>query len=332
MRIVTLEEHFAVPALIARIDPAAIARRGFPARAATPQFMQVQEALVDLGPARLADMDAAGISLQVLSPSGPGADLMAPADGIACARDYNDFLAATIAAHPGRYAGFAHLPMTAPEPAADELERCVRKLGFHGALINGTTAGQFLDHPRFAPILARAEALAVPLYLHPSLPPPAVREAYYEGLPAELGFLLSGPGWGWHAETALHVLRLVLSGTLDRHPRLQLIIGHLGEGLPAMLARCDQVFGVASARHLQRQVSETILAQVHLTTSGFFALAPFLAALHTFGADRLMFSVDYPYSTNQAGRAFLDLLPLSPADKARVAHENADRLLRLKRE
>ena len=124
------------------------------------------------------------------------------------------------------------------------------------------------------------------------------------------------------------MLRLVLSGTLDRHPRLQLIIGHLGEGLPAMLARCDQVFAHFAARNLQRKVSEAILAQVHLTTSGFFSLAPFLAALLTFGAERLMFSVDYPYSGNEAGRKFLDLLPVAPADREHIAHGNADRLLR----
>uniref|UniRef100_A0A8J4HAA0 Amidohydrolase n=1 Tax=Acidicaldus sp. TaxID=1872105 RepID=A0A8J4HAA0_9PROT len=329
MRIITLEEHFAIPAMVARIDPALIARRGFPMREATPQFMHVQEALAELGAQRLADMDASGITLQVLSVSGPGADLLPAGEGVAFARDYNDALAATVARHPERFAGFAHLPMTTPVEAAKELERAVQRLGFHGALINGTTEGRFLDDPRFAPILAAAETLAVPIYLHPGLPPAPIREAYYQGIPEEAGFLLGGPGWGWHAETALHVLRLVLSGTLDRHPRLQLIIGHLGEGLPAMLARCDQVFGHFAAQNLRRKVSEAILAQVHLTTSGFFSLAPFLAALLTFGVERLMFSVDYPYSGNEAGRKFLNLLPVAPADGERIAHGNADRLLRL---
>lgn len=329
MRIVTLEEHFAIPEIVARIAPSAIAERGFPPRGATPQFMHVQAALAEFGSQRLADMDASGITMQVLSVSGPGADLMPAGESSALARDYNDALAAIAAGHPERFAGFAHLPMTNPEEAAKELERAVRQLGFHGALINGTTTGRFLDDPQFAPILAAAETLDVPIYLHPGLPPSAVREAYYHGMPEEAGFLLGGPGWGWHAETALHVLRLVLSGTLDRHPRLQLIIGHLGEGLPAMLDRCDKVFSIFAAHHLQRKISETILAHVHLTTSGFFALAPFMTALLTFGAERLMFSVDYPYSANVEGRKFLDLLPIAPADKECIAHGNADRLLKL---
>ena len=330
MRVVALEEHFTVPALVRRIDPALIARRGFPPPDAPWGPANRADALSELGQARLADMDQGGITVQVLSASGPGADLLAPAEGTAFARDLNDALARTVAEHPDRYAGFAHLPMTAPEASADELERAVRDLGFHGALVNGLTDGRFLDDPRFAPILARAEALGVPLYLHPGIPPEAVRHAYYDGLPGHLSFMLSIAAWGWHAETAVHVLRLVLSGTLDRYPGLQLIIGHMGEGLPAMLARCDQVLGAETPRFLRRSVSQTILDQVHVTTSGFFTLPPFMAALLTFGADRILFSVDYPFSPNAAGRAFLDQLPLSPPDKEKVAHGNADRLLKLR--
>jgi uncharacterized protein len=194
----------------------------------------------------------------------------------------------------------------------------------------GRCSGRFLDDPVFAPILARAEALDAPIYIHPGIPPKQVREAYYEGLPDALSFVFSIAGWGWHAETAVHVLRLVLSGALDRYPRLRLIIGHMGEGLPAMLARCDQVFGDAVPKLLKRTVSRTILDQVHVTTSGFFTLPPFLALLLTFGADRILFSVDYPFSQNDKGRAFLESLPVSPADREKIAHGNADRLLRLR--
>jgi predicted TIM-barrel fold metal-dependent hydrolase len=246
------------------------------------------------------------------------------------ARAFNDALARVVAEQPNRYAGFAHLPMTAPEAAADELERCITQLGFCGALINGMIEDRFLDDPRFAPVLARAEKLDAPIYLHPGIPPEAVRSAYYSGLTDPFNFMLSTSAWGWHAEVAVHVLRLVLSGTLDRYPRLQLIIGHMGEGLPAMLARCDQVTARAPAGLLPRSVSQTILDHVHVTTSGFFSLAPFEALLHTFGADRIMFSVDYPFSENAAGRAFLDGLPVSPTDWLKIAHGNADRLLRLK--
>ena len=168
----------------------------------------------------------------------------------------------------------------------------------------------------------------MPLYLHPGIPPEAVRRAYYDGLPGQTGFVLSSPGWGWHAETAAHVLRLVLSGTLDRHPGLKLILGHMGEGLEVMLRRVDNVFG-PNTGYLQRSVSQTILDQVWITTSGFFSRAPFLAALESFGVDRILFSVDYPFSPNAAGRRFLDELPVSEPDREKITHGNADRLLGL---
>jgi predicted TIM-barrel fold metal-dependent hydrolase len=328
MRTVALEEHFTVPALVRRIPAEAIARRGFGKRAVTPGRVNPLDLLPEIGDQRLAAMDAAGISVQVLSTSGPGADLVDGAPGVAIARDMNDALAEAIARHPHRFAGFAHLPMREPEAAAKELTRAVAVLGFCGALINGTTDDRFLDDPRFEPILAAAQELDVPIYLHPHLAPAAVRDLYYGNLPGSTGYLLEAAGWGWHAETALHVLRLVLAGTLDRHPRLKLIIGHMGEGLPAMLARCDQV-SEAYVEHLARPISRTILDQVFLTTSGMFSEPPFLAALLTFGIDRILFSVDYPYASNESGRAFLDSLSLAPADRARLAHGNADRLLKL---
>jgi len=328
MRIVALEEHFMLPGLVGRIDRAAIARRGFPPPDARGKVRH-QDALEELGAARIADMDATGITVQVLSVSGPGADLLAGEAGIGLARDYNDALARAVAAHPDRYRGFAHLPMQAPAAAADELERAVKQLGFHGALVNGSTDGRFLDDPAFDPLLARAEALDVPIYLHPGIPPAPVRAAYYDGLPGNLGFILSTSAWGWHAETAVHVLRLVLSGTLDRHPRLKLIIGHMGEALPFMLARCEQTLGVETPKFLQRSVSETLLDQVWITTSGLFTLAPFMATLMTFGAERILFSVDYPYASNRTARDFLDRLPIAPADRKNIAYGNADRLLRL---
>ncbi len=323
MRIVALEEHFTAPDLAGRIDRAAVAARGWPAS------MGHEDELAEVGDRRLAAMDAAGVTQQVLSVSGPGADLLDPQAGPAVARAYNNRLKGLVDSHPGRFAGFAHLPMTNPEGAADELERAVRELGFCGALINGLTDGRFLDDPTYAPLLARAAALDAPLYLHPGIPPEAVRKAYYDGLPGAASFLLSSPGWGWHAETAVHVLRLVLSGALERHRGLKLIIGHMGEGLPAMLARCDSVFTHETSQYLGRTVSQAILDQVWITTSGFFSLPPFLAALTTFGADRILFSVDYPFSDSAEGTRFLEGLPISPADRRKIAHGNADALLKL---
>ena len=260
---------------------------------------------------------------------GPGAELVAGEAGVTMARVCNDRLARLASGQPGRFAGFAHLPMRSPARAADELERAARDLGLKGALINGTIDGRFLDHPDFEPVLARAETLGVPLCIHPGLPPQNVRAAYYDDLPAEAPFLLSIAGWGWHAETAVHILRLALSGALDRHPRLQLLIGHMGEGLPAMMERVERVFCRYSEAHLERNAARAILDQVWVSTSGFTSVPAFLATLTTFGADRILFSTDYPFGDNKAAVDFLTALPLSPTDREKIAHANADALLAL---
>jgi len=329
MRVVALEEHFTVPALVRRIDPNAISRRGFRSRKLPTNGPNPLELLPEIGERRLQSMDEAGITVQVLSNSGPGPDLVPGPDGVAIAREMNDHLAAAIARHPERFAGFAVLPMQSPDAAIAEFVRAVRELRFVGALINGATEGRFLDHPSYDGLLAAAVELDVPIYIHPHLAPEAVRQAYFADLPADAGRVLESAGWGWHSETAIHVLRLVLSGALDRHPRLNLIIGHMGEMLPMMMARIDDMFAL-DIEHLQRPISRTILDQVWLTTSGMFSEPPFIAALLTFGVDRIMFSVDYPYASNAQGRAFLDRLPLAPADMTKLSHGNADALLKLK--
>ncbi len=191
MRIVALEEHFTVPALVGQIDPAAVRRRGFPGPDVVWGQQIKRNELADLGAPRIADMDASGITVQVLSVSGPGADVVPGQAGITMARAYNDALAEGVARHPDRLRGFAHLPMLAPEAAADELERTVRDLGFHGVLVNGLTDGLCLDDPRFEPILARAEALDLPIYIHPGIPPEGVRGAYYDGLLGNFSFTMA---------------------------------------------------------------------------------------------------------------------------------------------
>jgi predicted TIM-barrel fold metal-dependent hydrolase len=329
MRVVALEEHFTVPHLVRRIDPAAISRRGFRPRTAPADRPNPLAVLPEIGEQRLQSMDEAGITVQVLSNTGPGPDLVPGPDGVAIAREMNDHLAAAVARNPKRFAGFAVLPMQSPDATAAELVRAVKELGFAGALINGTTEGRFLDHASYDGLLTAAVDLDVPIYVHPHLAPEGVRQAYFSELQPGAGRVLEAAGWGWHSETAIHVLRLVLAGTLDRHPRLKLIVGHMGEMLPMMLARIDEVFAL-DIEHLKRPISRTILDQVWLTTSGIFTEPPFLAALATFGLDRLMFSVDYPYAPNANGRAFLDCLSLAPADMAKLAHANADALLKLR--
>lgn len=320
MRTIAIEEHFATQTLLdAPLENAQYDLRAFP-----PLVAQ----LCDLDAGRIAAMDAAGIDVQVLSLTSPGVEQLDVADAIAIARDANDQLAAAVARHPTRFTGFAALPTAAPAIAADELERTVRDYGFKGAMLNGHTRGRYLDDQFFWPILERAEALGVPLYLHPTPPPRPVVEVTYAGLSPRITALLATGAWGWHIETAQHVLRLVLSGAFDRYPRLQLVIGHLGEALPFMLPRFDIALPV-QATGLARPVSAYLRENVHYTFGGFNWTPAFLDLLLQVGADRIMFSADYPYASMDEARGFLDRLPVSPADKERIAHGNAERLLGL---
>jgi predicted TIM-barrel fold metal-dependent hydrolase len=329
MRVVALEEHFSVPSVARRIAADVISRRGFRPRKITPGAPNPMELLPEIGEGRLKSMDEAGVTVQVLSVAGPGADLVPGPDGIAMAREVNDHLATAIARHPDRFAGFANLPMQSPAAIPAELKRAVKELGFVGAMVNGTTEGRFLDHPSYDGLLAAAVELDVPIYIHPHIPPEPVRQAYFSELPEGAGRVLETAGWGWHSETAVHLLRMVVAGTLDKHPRLRIIIGHMGEMLPMMMARADQVFQ-HDIEHLKRPITRAILDQVWITTSGIFDQPPFIAALQTFGIDRIMFSIDYPFAPNAAGRKFLNNVALAPADQAKLAHGTADAVLKLK--
>ncbi len=320
IRTITLEEHFATPAFIE--GPGC----HFKERA---QATQLLDQLCDLGERRIADMDAAGIDVQVLSLTSPGVDQLDAAEAIGLARDTNDILADAVRRHPGRFAGFASLPTTSPDTAVDELDRMVREHGFKGAVINGHTRGRYLDDEFFWPILERAEALQVPIYLHPTLPPQPVIDASYAGnYAAEVTGLLAAAGWGWHIETAIHILRLILSGAFDRYPRLQLVIGHLGEALPFMLPRLDRRMPMEVTK-LHRPISAYLRENLYYTVSGFNFLPPFLDLLLEVGVSRIMFSADYPFGSMSEARAFLDQLPVSPAEKDRIAHGNAGLLLGL---
>lgn len=318
-RIVTLEEHFLVPSLIDNVDSMGRSISWLP-----PSLIQK---LGDTGDGRISDMDRNGIALQVMSASMPGADLLDGQEGIDFATTVNDRLADAVKRYPGRFAGFAHLPMRTPEAAADELERAVSRLGFRGAMVNGTTDGRFLDDPRFAPILDCAARLDVPIYIHPNHVAKPVFDAWFSGLPGNTGMTLATGAFGWHAEVGVHVFRLAFAGTFEKHPGLTVIVGHMGEMLPFMLDRADHcVLGLGSS---QVPISKIIRERVHITTAGVFSTGAFLCALTVFGTDRIMFSVDYPYSTNEAGRKWFDSLPLSPEDRKKLLHGNADRLLKL---
>jgi predicted TIM-barrel fold metal-dependent hydrolase len=287
------------------------------------------EQLCDVGEERIAEMDAARIDVQVLSLTSPGTEQLEAADALTLAREANDFLADSVEKNPSHLAGFAALPTATPGRAAEELERMVRKHGFKGAIINGHHRGRYLDDKFFWPILECAEALNVPIYLHPTLPPKPVIEASYGGFSPIMTELLAGPGWGWHIETAVHVLRLVLGGVFDQYANLQIVIGHMGEALPFMLQRLD-VIPMALTK-LNRPISNYLRENVHYTFSGFNFTPTFLDLMLQVGVDRIMFSADHPYQSMAQARAFLDQLPVSSADKARIAYGNAEALLRIKR-
>lgn len=326
MRIVTLEEHISFPEMANKIPKEALGGFG-----KSEAIQRIAPKLADITGERLNSMDVNGITMQVLSVDSFGADLLSPQEGPAFAMQYNDLIAERIAGFRDRFTAFAHLPMTAPIAAADELERAVKEYHFCGAMIRGLTQDEFLDHPKFAPILLRAEKLDVPVYLHPGLPPKGVADIYYSGLPNHSGMAeaLACYGWGWHSETALHVLRLLFSGIFDMYPKLKLIIGHMGEMLPMMMARSERAFKPGNGGANQRTLTDTFHQQVHITTSGFFTQPPLKIALDTFGIDNIMFSVDYPFSTNEMGVEFLNAIELPGEQLAKLAHGNADKLLKL---
>jgi uncharacterized protein len=321
MRVIALEEHITTPDIIqaAKMSISSVSPAGM-------QALNAQ--LLDVGEGRIADMDAAGIDMQVLSLSANTVDKLDSATANALARDANDRMAAAVRAHPDRFAAFATLALQEPDQAAAELERCVRQLGFKGVMLSGTANGQFLDHPRFTPIFEAARALDVPIYLHPAPPPKVVMDAYYSGLPGPLAFALSTAGWGWHVETGMHCLRLMIGGVFDRFPTLKIIIGHMGENLPFSMARSDMVFG-RGITNLKRSIGEYFCEHFYLTTSGYFTTPPFLCMQQVVGIDRILFSVDYPFSPNTLGRKFLDNLAISPQDMEKITHRNAEKLLKL---
>jgi predicted TIM-barrel fold metal-dependent hydrolase len=324
MRTITLEEHFASPGFFE--GPG----REFKERAQQSGGRDAEffGRLADVGAKRLAEMDAAGIDMQVLSLQYPGTEQCVADEATAVANEANDFLADAVKRHPTRFAGLAALPTAAPQKAAAELERRVRQQGFRGAIVNGHNRGRYLDDTFYWPILECADALDVPIYLHPTRPPHAVIEASYGGFAPQVSWMFSGPGWGWHIETAVHVVRMVLGGVFDRFPKLQIVVGHLGEGLPFMLPRLDRNMA-PDLTGLKRRLADYLRQNVHYTFDGFNFPATFLDLLLEVGVERIMFSVHYPSGSLAKAREFLETLPVSAADRARIAHANAEKLFKL---
>jgi predicted TIM-barrel fold metal-dependent hydrolase len=326
MRIVTIEEHVSFPEMTQFIPDGLLSKKELSGPA-----MLMMPKLADISGERLESMDQTGISMQVLSVENMDVNVLDSRSAPEFASRYNDLLAEKIKDHPDRFNAFALLPMVNPSAAADELERTVKTYGFRGAMIRGLTNGEFLDAPKFAPIFERAEKLGVPIYIHPGIPPKPVIDAYYSNIGRTTGSFdaLACWGWGWHSETAIHVLRLLVAGVFDTYPKLKIVIGHMGEMLPMMWDRSNKAFQPGNGGQNQRTLIDTFKQQLYMTTSGIFTQPPLQIALDTIGINNIILSVDYPFSTNQMGIDFLNKIQL-PADQiAKIAHENADRLLGL---
>jgi uncharacterized protein len=349
MKIIALEEHYGLPVIYEAAhkanDPVALVydvlkkagtfketKTGFP------------EAIYDLGDGRIAAMDQAGIDVSILSYPTPNAEGLEPSLAKELTRQANDTLAATVSKYPERLLGFATLPMLDPSAAARELERTVRDLGFVGALINSNINGRYFDDKFFWPVFECAEALGVPIYLHPHMPPKAVVDAYYSGFAPEISAFLSIAGVGWHIDTGVHALRLILGGVFDRFPGLQIIVGHNLEILSWSAWRMDYSFPLGRNGGVKRTIKEYlrnnfyggILAGEYVgqepgaMDSGWsLAYQAYLGMANTIGIDRVVFTTDYPYGDMKAARRFFDQMPVSPGDKAKIGHLNATRLLGL---
>lgn len=323
MRTITLEEHFATPDFLD--GPGRDLKEQ--ARQLGSRAERLMRDLCDIGEGRIAQMDAAGIDMQVVSLTAPGVEQLEAAEAVELARDTNDALGEAIAKQPTRLSGFATLPIAAPDQAAKELERRFSDQAFAGAVINGHQRGRYLDDKFFWPVLEAAESLGAPIYLHPTKPPKPVIEASFGGFAPLVTEMLAGPGFGWHIETAVHVLRMVLGGVFDRFPKLQIVIGHMGEGLPFFMQRVDVM--PVELTQLKRPISAYLHDNLHYTFAGFNFPPTFLDLLLEIGVSRIMFSADYPYGSMAKARAFLEQIPVSAADRARIAHGNAESLFRL---
>lgn len=315
---IALEEHFMAPGFEEYFGKTAI-------NISPALFGKAADALTDFGERRLAAMDAAEVRVAVLSLAGPG--VQAERDtGIALrkAMECNDFLGQKIADGRGRYGGFAHLAVQNPAAAADELERCVRELGMQGAMINGATNGSYLDDDRYSPLWERAADLGAPIYIHPNNPPDV--PYMYHNHPE-----LYGPVWSWTVETGNHALRLLFGGVFDRFPAARLILGHMGETLPYQLWRFDSRWEISNRgdMRLAQKPSDYFKRNIWVTTAGVCSNAPLRCAIDAIGAERVLFSMDYPFENPAHAAEWIENAPVSEAERHAVCHDNAAGLLGL---
>ncbi len=332
-RLIALEEHFTLPDLSARVIKYLTGLNGgvSPVSDTQRKLMQIvlpDDAISEIGARRLAYMDAAGISVQVLS-YGPMSPQNLPDTVLAaelCA-EANDRLSKLIAEHPTRFAGFALLPMSAPDKAAAELERAVRQLGFKGAMISGSMNGTFFDAPQFMPVFEKDADLGVPLFMHPAIISNKVVVDYYfksDAWSDVAGTMFATAGYGWHADSGIALLRLILSGLFDKLPTLQIISGHWGELVPFYLNRLDDQ--QSKTLSLNQPISAYFKQNIYVCPSGFFNEHQLVYCANELGASHILFACDYPFLQPTDGKAFLEKSPLSKEDKERIAYKNTEKL------
>ena len=320
---IALEEHFAIEATLSDSQV-------FGAHV----WLELRHRLLDIQDTRLGEMDKHGIEMMILSLNAPAVQAIHDVKrAIAVAKEANDVLAENVARRPDRFAAFAALPMQDPEVAADELARCVKQLGFVGALVNGfSQVGHednvvYYDAPQYRPFWRAVEALDVPFYLHPRNPLPSWTR-FYDGHPWMLG-----PNWAFAAETSVHALRLIGSGLFDECPQLKIVLGHLGEGIPVQLWRIDGRNGWMKEPHryaAKKRVADYFRAHFHLTTSGNFHTPSLVNVVSEMGADRVMFSVDWPFEAVDEGTRWFDTARIGEAERRKIGRDNAVRLFKLK--
>ena len=337
LRIAT-EEAFAPPEMIPLYrevldgpdpDPGFKSLMGFYMRSQAPRATFIFERLQDLGALRLADMDARGIDKQVIALTSPGAQVLSTDKAVALAVLANDQLGEACRRHPDRFVGMAACAPQDPVGAAKEIERAVSKYGMRAVIINGHTNGEYLDHPKFSPILEAAQALDVPIYIHPNTPPRSMI-----GPLLEKG--LDGAIFGFGVETGMHALRLITSGTLDRFPKLQLILGHMGEALPFWMYRLDFMHkaGVGAARYesmkpTKKRPSDYLRENFYITNSGVAWEPAIKFTQEVIGIDRVLYAMDYPYQCPPEEVAALDDMTMSLEHKRKFFQTNAERVFRL---
>jgi 5-carboxyvanillate decarboxylase len=296
-----------------------------------PATKDIRDRLLDLGMGRLSDMDRHGIDMQILSITTPGIQVFEKKKAIALAKRSNDRLAEVINTYPDRYAGLAAVAPQAPAKAARELERAVTDLGMKGVIINSHTQGEYLDRPKYWELFETAQALDVPIYLHPRTPSPEMIKPF-------LSYGLEGAGWGFAIETSTHAMRLILSGLLDEFPKLKFVLGHLGEGIPFWLPRIDSRFAnktwtdidaLERVKQRQRKPSEYFLDNFVIATSGVNWSPALTFALSVLGADRILFAIDYPYESTALAVEGIDSMPLSDRDRQKIYRTNAEKLFKL---